>query len=209
MESEVKREVRDTARSLWRLILSAVRLPTPRRRSSSAPRTRRGSRAPRLWGVQDLEPYLDDVIKATMDQELIPKVARSSEPTGKALSAAAEVSQLSEIVFVQSVETPALSVVMPLLLRGLKDRDERTKRRALVIADNMCKLVPDVTEVQPFLATLIPLVERCTGTVSDPEVRSVANRCLQTLRAADRAERRRFIAKESAARLDSRVAQSR
>lgn len=130
---------------------------------------------------KDLDPYLVDLISAMMDQEVIPKV----------------VNQLSEIVFVQSVETPALAVVMPLILRGLKDRDERTKRRALVIADNMCKLVPDVTEIQPFLPTLIPLVEKSIQTISDPEVRSVASRCFATLQAADKADRRRFISKAS------------
>ncbi|CAJ1336721.1 unnamed protein product [Effrenium voratum] len=84
---------------------------------------------------------------------------------------------------------------MPLIVRGLKDRDERTKRRALVIADNMCKLVPDVTEIQPFLPTLIPLVEKATHNISDPEVRSVATRCFATLQAADKADRRKFISK--------------
>ncbi|OLP90915.1 Elongation factor 3B [Symbiodinium microadriaticum] len=115
---------------------------------------------------KDLDPYLDEIIK---------------------------VSQLSEIVFVQSaspsgVETPALAIVMPLIVRGLKDRDERTKRRALVIADNMCKLVPDVTEIQPFLPTpqLIPLVEKSTHNISDPEVRNVATRCYRTLQTADK-----------------------
>ena len=36
---------------------------------------------------------------------------------------------------------------------------DRTKRRALVIADNMCKLVSDVTEIQPFLPTWCPKSE--------------------------------------------------
>lgn len=40
-----------------------------------------------------------------------------------------------------------------LLQYGSPSQDDRTKRRALVIADNMCKLVPDVTEIQPFLPT--------------------------------------------------------
>lgn len=156
MLNDVKREVRETAADTAKVLFECAQ-------------------------NKDLDPYLDDLIGAMMDQEVIPKV----------------VNQLSEIVFVQSVETPALAVVMPLILRGLKDRDERTKRRALVIADNMCKLVPDVTEIQPFLPTLIPLVEKSTQTISDPEVRSVATRCFATLQAAEKADRRRFISKAS------------
>lgn len=156
MLNDVKREVRETAADTAKALFECAQ-------------------------NKDLEPYLDSLIKAMMDQEVIPRV----------------VNQLSEIVFVQSVETPALAVVMPLILRGLKDRDERTKRRALVIADNMCKLVPDITEIQPFLPTLIPLVQKSIQTISDPEVRSVATRCFSTLQAADKADRRKFISKAS------------
>eukprot|EP00439_Symbiodinium_sp_Y106_P058584 s2771_g8.t1 len=154
MLNDVKREVRQTAADAAKVLFECAQ-------------------------NKDLDPYLDEIIKAMMDQEFIPRV----------------VSQLSEIVFVQSVETPALAIVMPLIVRGLKDRDERTKRRALVIADNMCKLVPDVTEIQPFLPTLIPLVEKSTHNISDPEVRNVATRCYRTLQTADKADRRRFISK--------------
>eukprot|EP00930_Biecheleria_cincta_P034899 TRINITY_DN24051_c0_g3_i1.p1 TRINITY_DN24051_c0_g3~~TRINITY_DN24051_c0_g3_i1.p1 ORF type:complete len:1800 (-),score=405.11 TRINITY_DN24051_c0_g3_i1:238-5571(-) len=134
---------------------------------------------------KDLEPHLDKIIEAMMDQSAIPSI----------------VNQLSETVFVQTVETQALSVVMPLIVRGLKHRDERTKRRALVIADNMCKLVPDVTEIQPFLPTLIPLVKKATQNISDPEVRAVATRCYATLETADKADRRTLITKRAVLRM--------
>ncbi|CAE7581243.1 HEF3 [Symbiodinium natans] len=172
---------------------------------------------------KDLDPYLDEIIKATgrgwgvtADRSLVPtspgslvpassRVTRNdvgtSDPdhvgtsdgdarTTKSLGAAH-----SEAMMDQEVETPALAIVMPLIVRGLKDRDERTKRRALVIADNMCKLVPDVTEIQPFLPSLIPLVEKATHNISDPEVRNVASRCYRTLQTAEKADRRRFISK--------------
>lgn len=45
------------------------------------------------------------------------------------------------------------SYCLRLLQYGSPSQYDRTKRRALVIADNMCKLVPDVTEIQPFLPT--------------------------------------------------------
>jgi len=128
---------------------------------------------------KDLNPYLEEIVDALMDMKEIPKC----------------VDKLSEIVFVQTVETQALAIVMPLITRGLKDRDERTKRRSLVIADNMCKLVPTVTEIQPFLPVLIPLVDKARNTISDPEVRNVAERCYETLEQAEKADRRRAVDK--------------
>merc|ERR1719359_1260553 len=107
---------------------------------------------------KDLDPYLDRIIDCLQNQELIP----------------ACVEQLAEIVFVQAVETQALAVVIPILTRGLRDRSEKTKRRACVIVDNMCKLVPNVAEIQPFLPELMPLITRVKDTCSDPEVRNVA-----------------------------------
>lgn len=101
----------------------------------------------------------------------------------------------------QAVETQALAIVMPLILRGLKERDEHVKRRALVIADNMCKLVPDVTEVHPFLPHLIPLVRKAKDTISNPEVRSVAQRCFVTLEEASKADRKKQVDKSAVAEL--------
>jgi len=132
-------------------------------------------------GNNDLNDYLDDIVVALTDMDVIP----------------ACVDRLSETVFVQTVETQALAVVMPLILRGLKDRDELVKRRSLVIADNMCKLVPDVTEIQPFLARLLPLVRKLKDSISDPEVRSVADRCYTTLDQANKADRKKQISKNA------------
>merc|ERR1719421_1184346 len=80
---------------------------------------------------------------------------------------------------------------MPLLIRGLRDRSDKTKRRACVIVDNMCKLVPEVMEIQPFLPELMPLITRVKETCSDPEVRNVAENCYLTLKQAQEADPRK------------------
>merc|ERR1719428_1896662 len=94
------------------------------------------------------------------------------------------VEKLAGFVFVQPVETPALAVITPIVLRGLKDRKEPTKRRACVIIDNMMKLVPDPREVLPFLPLLLPVLEKAQGEISDPEARGVAAAAFSTLQRA-------------------------
>merc|ERR1711959_742834 len=94
------------------------------------------------------------------------------------------VEKLAGVVFVQTVETPALAVTTPIVSRGLKDRKEATKRRACVIIDNMVKLVPDAREVLPFLPELLPLLERATQEISDPEARGMSERAFNTMKRA-------------------------
>jgi elongation factor 3 len=47
---------------------------------------------------------------------------------------------LSATTFVQAVEAPALSVMVPLLLRGLRTRETAIKRKSALIIDNMSKV---------------------------------------------------------------------
>lgn len=47
---------------------------------------------------------------------------------------------LSATTFVQAVEAPALSLMVPLLLRGLRTRETAIKRKSALIIDNMSKV---------------------------------------------------------------------
>jgi len=127
----------------------------------------------RTSGNKDIEPFVPEMMGAIQDPSTI----------------GSTVEKLAGVVFVQPVETPALAVTTPVVVRGLKDRKEPTKRRACVIIDNMLKLVPDPREVLPFLETLLPLLEKAQDEISDPEARGVAERALKTLqRAQENAE---------------------
>lgn len=48
--------------------------------------------------------------------------------------------KLSATTFVQAVETPVLSILVPLLIRGLRERVTAIKRKSSVILDNMAKV---------------------------------------------------------------------
>jgi len=89
--------------------------------------------------------------------------------------------KLAGVTFVQSVESPALAMVTPLLVRGLQSGVTATMRQSAVIIDNMSKLVDDPIDAAPFMPLLMPALEKATETISDPEARSVAERSLAQL----------------------------
>lgn len=98
-------------------------------------------------------------------------------------------SQVSETVhllgattFVAEVTTATLSIMVPLLSRGLAERDTTIKRKAAVIIDNMCKLVDDPQVVAPFLAKLYPALKKNFEIIADPEARGVTERAIKTLK---------------------------
>lgn len=141
---------------------------------------------------RDLEPFVEDLIKAMKDRD-------ETEET---------IQKLGGVVFVQTVEGSALSVVIPLMIAGLKESKSQVKRMCSRIVSNMSKLVEEPLEAKPFLCDLIPAMEYAVDTISDPEAREVATKTHQFLinlkEKADKEERnkefrrvpviRRFIA---------------
>ena len=89
---------------------------------------------------------------------------------------------LAGVAFVQSVQSPALAMVVPLLLRGLRSKLTATRRQSCVIIDNMSKLVDDPIDAAPFLPTLMPALEIAADAMSDPEARKVAENASRQLK---------------------------
>jgi len=92
------------------------------------------------------------------------------------------VEALASCVFVQNVEAPALSIINPILTRGLIDKTTATKRLTCVIVDNMCKLIEHPKEILPFYSTLKKRLEYCNDTLSNPEAGKICARSLNTLK---------------------------
>jgi len=92
------------------------------------------------------------------------------------------IEKLASCVFVQNVEAPALSITMPIIMRGLNDKKTATRRLTCVIIDNMCKLIEHPKEITPFYNDLKTAVTRCNEAMSDPEARKVCERALTTLK---------------------------
>jgi len=109
--------------------------------------------------------------------------------TGKILTAITKPKEVPEIMhemagvtFVQSVESPALAMVVPLLLRGLREKTTATKRQAAVIIDNMSKLVDNPLDAAPFLPLLLPALESNAQSIADPEAREVTEKAVAQLK---------------------------
>ncbi|KAI0818688.1 hypothetical protein BC629DRAFT_1463575 [Irpex lacteus] len=89
---------------------------------------------------------------------------------------------LSATTFVSEVDSPTLSLMVPLLARGLTEKLTATKRKVAVIVDNMAKLVDSPVTVRPFIPKLLPGLIKVETTIGDPEARSVVGRAIATLR---------------------------
>ena len=107
---------------------------------------------------KDLEPFLKDLIDAMVNRELTNET----------------IQKIAGVVFVQTVEGSALSVVNPLILAGFRQDKAMVKRMCSRIVSNMSKLVEEPIEAEPFLKDLIPALYNCIDTIADPEARSVA-----------------------------------
>ena len=116
-------------------------------------------------GNRDLEAFLPIIVSCIAKPTEVPDC----------------IHKLSATVFVQEVETPALAMMVPLLERGLRERQTAIKRKTALIIDNMCKLVEDPTAAAPFLPKLLPGLERLAAEVADPECRTVCSKAQATL----------------------------
>merc|ERR1719232_2256509 len=116
-------------------------------------------------GNKDLEKFSATIVKAMEAAKNVPDC----------------VEELAGCVFVQNVEAPALAVITPVLVRGLNERSEQTKRRCCVIVDNMCKLIDDPREGTPLLAEVKSLVAKCADAMSDPDAREMAEKANQSI----------------------------
>ena len=83
--------------------------------------------------------------------------------------------------FVSQVDRPTLAIIVPVLGRGLRDRDVQTKRKCCVVVDNMCKLVCDAKDVEPFVDKLLPELKKVEEDVPIPEIRAYGAKAKATL----------------------------
>eukprot|EP01137_Pigoraptor_chileana_P035058 Opistho-2@28520 len=114
---------------------------------------------------RDIKPFIPNLLHSIENPKDVPET----------------VHKLSATTFVQSVTFAALSVIAPLLVRGLVERSTATKRQCARIIENMTKLVDHSYDVAPFLPKLLPLLESAKNEVSDPECRDVCQKAYEIL----------------------------
>eukprot|EP00978_Attheya_sp_CCMP212_P011696 scaffold28978_cov51-Attheya_sp.AAC.4 len=116
-------------------------------------------------GNKDIEHMTSKIITAITKPKEVPEIMH----------------QMAGVTFVQSVESPALAMVVPLLLRGLKEKQTATKRQSAVIIENMSKLVDNPLDAAPFLPLLLPALELNADSIADPEAREITGRAVDQL----------------------------
>jgi elongation factor 3 len=125
------------------------------------------TKATALVSNKDIERFIPALIKALINPvEEVPNT----------------IALLSATTFVSEVDSPTLSLMVPLLARGLSEKLTATKRKVAVIVDNMAKLVDSHVTVRPFIPKLLPGLIKVEAIIGDPEARSVVGRAIATLR---------------------------
>ncbi|KAJ7700888.1 P-loop containing nucleoside triphosphate hydrolase protein [Mycena rosella] len=125
------------------------------------------TKATALVSNKDIERFIPALIKALINPvEEVPGT----------------IALLSATTFVSEVDSPTLSLMVPLLSRGLSEKLTATKRKVAVIVDNMAKLVDSPVTVRPFLPKLLPGLLKVETTIGDPEARGIIGKAIATLR---------------------------
>ncbi|PPJ55102.1 hypothetical protein CBER1_01516 [Cercospora berteroae] len=114
---------------------------------------------------KDIERFIPELIKCISKPENVPET----------------IHLLGATTFVTDVHEPTLAIMVPLLERGLKERETAIKRKSAVIIDNMCKLVEDPNIVASFLPKLMPQLNHNHDNMADPEAREKTKQALDTL----------------------------
>jgi hypothetical protein len=100
-----------------------------------------------------------------------------TDPANNTLSA---LEALIATEFLHAIDAPSLSLIVPILHRGLRDRSAATKRYGALITGNICTMINDPRDFVPYLPTLMPDLK--TSLLDPiPDVRSIAAKALGSL----------------------------
>jgi elongation factor 3 len=106
----------------------------------------------------DMEPFIPELVACMKDLNEIPET----------------VFKMASTTFVSEVETSSLSIMAPVLSKGLAVTSETSvKRQCSRIIENMSKLVDEPRHLQAFMGVILPLLDAAKKNVSDPECRDV------------------------------------
>jgi hypothetical protein len=91
------------------------------------------------------------------------------------------VEELMSTTFVATVDASTLSILCPILSRGLKEKNAVRKRSCCVVIENMSRLVDSPNAVAPFGPLLVPELKKVVENVQFEDIRDVALSALQAL----------------------------
>merc|ERR1719217_1824959 len=116
----------------------------------------------------DVAPLIDTVISANMNPDT----------EGESC-----LDRLVATTYVSAVDEPTLSIIMPVLMRGLRVKGNVTMvRKAAVVVDTMFKLVNNPADIGYFAPELISELTKCADEIAMPEVREKCAEALNTVK---------------------------
>jgi len=116
----------------------------------------------------DVIPLIDEVISANLN------------PDAEGESC---LDRLVGTTYVSAVDEPTLSIIIPILLRGLRVRaNANLNRKAAVVVDTMFKLVNNPSDIAVFCPDLIPALTYNVENIAIPEVRDKTAEALNTVK---------------------------
>jgi len=118
------------------------------------------------------------VIRNPEIAEIVPALLEALKEPASATDAA--LSALAHCQFEHCVDPPSLSLIVPVLHRGLRAPSAQAKRRTAHITGSMCSLLADPKDIVPYMDMLLPQLQ---AVLMDPipEVRSTGARALGRL----------------------------
>merc|ERR1719331_3057533 len=116
----------------------------------------------------DVAPLIDTVISANMNPDT----------EGESC-----LDKLVATTYVSAVDEPTLSIIMPILMRGLRVKGHvQMVRKSAVVVDTMFKLVNNPKDIATFAPELIPELTKCADEIAMPEVREKCSEALNTVK---------------------------
>jgi len=114
----------------------------------------------------DLEPFIPALAKCMKNPDEVPET----------------VFKMASTTFVAEVDGSALSILAPVLVKGLSTKSATSvKRQCARIIENMSKLVDEPRFLNTFLPLILPLLQSAEQNVSDPEAREVCGKAVAML----------------------------
>jgi elongation factor 3 len=142
----------------------------------------------------DMEPFLPVLVKCMEDISEIPET----------------VFKMASTVFVAEVDSSALSILAPVLSKGLAVKSKTdVKRQCARIIENMTKLVDEPRFLSAFIPKILPLLDSAKENVSDPECREVCGKASDALtKKAKAAQQLKFDLPHATARINALVGEA-
>ncbi|MEW5303880.1 MAG: hypothetical protein WDW36_006533 [Sanguina aurantia] len=121
---------------------------------------------------------IGSVIRNPEVQALVPSLLGAIADPGNATKPCLDT--LLDTTFINTIDAPSLSLIVPVLYRGLRDRSGDTKKRAARIVGNLGSLINDPKDMAPYVPMLMPELQKALVDPL-PEVRATSARAMGSL----------------------------